>query len=101
MLKGFKVIALILAIGLLFSGCGESRHLKDLVIAEGMGIDSADSSEKIEITVQTLNIGINSGYESQQGNMTINTQKKADSITNGINNLSKSLSKRLFSVRIN
>ncbi len=96
MLKGFKVIALILAIGLLFSGCGESRHLKDLVIAEGMGIDSADNSEEIEITVQTLNIGINSGYESQQGNMTINTQKKADSITNGINNLSKSLSKRLF-----
>lgn len=92
--KGFKIFALILAFCILFSGCTTSRHLKDLVIVEGMGIDQKD--DKVSVTLQTLNVGINNGSQTPQGNMTVNTEKEGSSITDSINNLSKSLSKRIF-----
>lgn len=98
MLKSFKIfckiISILLAFCLVFSGCTTSRHLKDLVIVEGMGIDEKDG--KINITVQTLNVGINNASQTPQGNMTVNTQKEGSSITDCLNNLSKSLSKRMF-----
>lgn len=92
--KGFKIFALIFAFCILFSGCTTSRHLKDLVIVEGMGIDQRDN--KVSVTLQTLNVGINNGSQTPQGNMTVNTEKEGSSITDSINNLSKSLSKRIF-----
>ncbi|MGN1420494.1 MAG: Ger(x)C family spore germination protein [Eubacterium sp.] len=94
MSKSFKLVVLILAFCTLFSGCTTSRHLKDLVIVEGMGIDQKD--EKVSVTLQTLNVGINNGSQTPQGNMTVNTEKEGSSITDSINNLSKSLSKRIF-----
>lgn len=94
MSKGFKIFALMLAFCILFSGCTTSRHLKDLVIVEGMGIDQRDG--KVSVTLQTLNVGINNGSQTPQGNMTVNTEKEGSSITDSINNLSKSLSKRIF-----
>ena len=72
MSKGFKIFALILAFCILFSGCTTSRHLKDLVIVEGMGIDQRD--DKVSVTLQTLNVGINNGSQTPQGNMTVNTE---------------------------
>lgn len=94
MSKSFKIVALILAFCTLFSGCTTSRHLKDLVIVEGMGIDRKD--DKVSVTLQTLNVGINNGSQTPQGNMTMNTEKDGSSITDSINNLSKALSKRIF-----
>lgn len=94
MSKGFKIIAVLLMLCTLMSGCSTSRHLKDLVIVEGMGIDNKNG--KINLTIQTLNVGINNGSQTPDGNMTINTDKEGESITDGITNLSKALSKRIF-----
>lgn len=94
MSKSFKILALLLAFCVLFSGCSTSRHLKDLVIVEGMGIDDKDG--KVSVTLQTLNVGINNGSQTPQGNMTENTEKEGSSITDCVNNLAKALSKRIF-----
>lgn len=94
MQKCFKIIALALVLCTLFSGCTTSRHLKDLVIVEGMGIDK--EGNEISLMIQTLNVGINNASQTPQGNMTVNTEKSGVTVTQAITNLSKALSKRIF-----
>ncbi len=71
-----------------------TQHLKDLIIVEGMGIDSDDAG--VKVYVQTLNVAINSSSESLKGNMTVITEKSGKSILNAVENISKTLSKKLF-----
>lgn len=78
----------------LFSGCMNTQHLKDLIIVEGMGIDS--EKDGVKVYVQTLNVAINSTSESLEGNMTIVTDRSGKSILDAVTNLSKTLSKKLF-----
>lgn len=94
MSKIFKPLCAVLALAFLFGGCSDTRHLKDLLIVEGMGIDA--SQKGVELTVQTLNITVSNGSETPQGNMTVNTKKSGDTISDSITGLSASLSKRLF-----
>lgn len=93
-LKGFKIVVVIALVASLFFSGINSRHLKDLVIVEGMAIDKKD--EKINLVIQTLNVGISNGAQIPEGNMTINTEKEAQSIPMAIANMSKTLSKRVF-----
>lgn len=92
--KSFKITVAVILIMTLFTGCMNNRHLKDIAIVEGMGIDEKDS--EISLIIQTLNAGINSGGQPPKGNMTINTTKDGKTISDAISNLSKSLSKRIF-----
>ncbi|MGN0522048.1 MAG: Ger(x)C family spore germination protein [Eubacterium sp.] len=93
-MRNFKIIICIITIAALFSGCMNTQHLKDLVIVEGMGIDNSDS--QVQVSVQTLNVAINSTSEVLKGNNTIVTQSKGDTVLDAISNLSKVLSKKLF-----
>lgn len=93
-LKSFKLFALLTAVCLLFSGCMNTTHLKDMVIVEGLAIDK--ENEGISITIQTLNIGLTNGSDTPSGNMTINTKRDGKTIQNAITNMSKAMSKRIF-----
>lgn len=71
-------------------------HLKDLIIVEGMAVDEADE-EKINVTIQTLNVSVSStGGEAPTGNTTINSSAKGETIVDAVSNLSKKLSRKLF-----
>lgn len=94
MSKSFKLLSVLLILCILLTGCSSSKHLKDLVIVEGMGLDKEDGA--INMIVQTLDVGINNGTITPSGNMTVNTEKNGETITDCINNLSKALSKRIF-----
>lgn len=92
--KGIKLICVLLLFTIIFTGCSNNRHLKDLAIVEGIGIDK--EQDKISLNLQTLNVGISNSSETPQGNMTINTKKNGESLNSAIVNMSKSLSKRIF-----
>ena len=77
-----------------FAGCGTRQNLKDLVIVEGISIDNSD--EKVKINVQTLNVGMSSGVEKPEGNMTINTGAEGDTIIDAVSALSESMSRQMF-----
>ena len=51
-----SLISIVLCL-FLFSGCTQNRHLKDLLIVEGVGIDLTESKD-IAVTLQSLKIGI-------------------------------------------
>lgn len=93
-LRSFKLLVLPLAFCLLFSGCMNTTHLKDMVIVEGLAIDKTE--EEISITIQTLNIGLTNGSQTPDGNMTTNTKRQGKTIQNAITNMSKAMSKRIF-----
>ncbi len=92
--KGFNILIAVVMAFILFTGGMNTRYLKDLVVVEGVGIDK--STDGINLTVQTLNVGINNGAQIPQGNMTINSEQKAKTIPNAVSKMSKSLSKRMF-----
>ncbi len=93
--KFIKIItSSFLCIALLCS-CSSNRHLKDLLIAEGLGIDFKDS-ENLSVTLQTLNVGMSNASETPQGNMTLNITSNGKTVSSSISNLSKSASKRIF-----
>lgn len=81
-------------IAMCFTGCGSTTHLKDLMVVEGLGIDT--DGEGVSICVQTLKADIISGGEAPSGNMTINTDESGKSVFDAISNLSNNLSKKVF-----
>lgn len=92
--KGFNAVIAVVTAFILFTGGLNTSYLKDLVVVEGVGIDKSDKG--INLTVQTLNVGINNGAEIPKGNMTINTEQKSKTISDAISDMSKGMSKRMF-----
>ena len=94
-MKNFKILLSVMLILLLFTGCTERNDLSDLSIVEGMGIDYND--DEVTVTVQTLNLAKEgSGAEALSGNVTMNTSGKGSNISDAIENVTESLSKKLF-----
>lgn len=94
LLKSFKIIISALLIAVTLTGCMKTVHLKDLIVVEGMGIDSKDGN--IQITVQTLNTSSVTNGESPKGNITINTTDSGKTIVDAVSVLAKKFSKHLF-----
>lgn len=94
-LKIFKIIVSAALIMLLFTGCESRKNLNDLSVVEGLGIDYED--DKISVTVQSLNLAKEgNGADALAGNVTMNTQGKGDNISSAVDEVSESLSKKLF-----
>lgn len=95
-MKHFKIFLSLLLILFIFTGCStERKSLNELSIVEGMGIDYSDG--QVNVTVQTLNLAKEgSGAEALSGNVTMNTSGSGSSISSAIENLTESLSKKLF-----
>ena len=93
--KCIKIIVSILLCVVLFAGCSSNRHLKDLLIVEGFAID-LNQEENISVTLQTLNVGMSNASETPQGNMTVNTSSIGKTVSSATDNISKSVSKRIF-----
>lgn len=93
-MKSFKIIICVLIISLTFTGCMNSVHLKDMMVVEGLGVDVAD--DEISVSVQTLNASEASSGESMQGNMTVVTAEKGNTVYHAISNLGNYLSKKIF-----
>ena len=71
-MRGVKVIAVLLVVCLCFCGCSARKNLKDLSVAEGLGIDNAEQGKRV--TVQTLNLAkAGNGTAALSGNVTLNT----------------------------
>ena len=94
LLKSFKIIACVVLIASMLSGCMEAVHLKDMLIVEGMGVEMRD--DKVNVIIQTLKLGAATSSETPEGNRTYNTEEKGDTIVDAVSNLSKSVSKKLF-----
>ena len=94
LLKSFKLIACIVMIAAMLSGCVNTVHLKDLMIVEGMGVEMQD--DNVNVIIQTLKLGAAAGSETPQGNRTYNTEGKGNTIVDAVSGLSKSVSKKLF-----
>lgn len=92
--KSFKIVLCIILIAGMLSGCMNSVHLKDLLVVEGMGVETKD--DKVNIIIQTLKLGAAAGDETPQGNRTYNTEGDGETIVDAIAGLSKSVSKKLF-----
>lgn len=92
--KCFKIIISVLLCLVLFSGCTGNRHLKDLLIVEGLGIDLKDGT--ISVTLQSLNINMSNNPDSPDGNMTFNTSSSGKTVSYAVNSITKSVSKRAF-----
>lgn len=92
--KGFKLIVCAVLIASMLSGCVNTVHLKDLMIVEGMGIET--SGTKVNVIIQTLKLGAAAGSETPQGNRTYNTEENGTTIVDAVSRLSKSVSKKLF-----
>lgn len=88
------IVSLILCLSL-FAGCSSNRHLKDLLVVEGFAIDF-DDKQGLDVTLQTLNVGMSNASETPQGNMTVNVTSNGKTISSSIDNLSKAVSKRIF-----
>lgn len=93
--KCIKIIVSFLLCISLFAGCSSNRHLKDLLVVEGLAIDY-NEEQNLDVTLQTLNVGMSNASETPQGNMTVNVTSKGKTISSSISNLSKSVSKRIF-----
>lgn len=93
-MKNFKIIICLLLICSLLGGCVNHKNLKDLIIVEGMAVDNND--EEVELSVQSLNVGKSTGVEKPEGNMTVNSSGKGDTIIDAIGSISKSMSNEMF-----
>lgn len=93
-----KLIKSLISIALclfLFSGCMQNRHLKDLLIVEGVGIDLTESKD-IAVTLQSLKIGMSNSSEKPDASMTFNSSSNGNTVSSAINSLAKGVSKRAF-----
>ena len=79
---------------LLFTGCTGSRHLKDLFIVEGLGIDYYDNN--LSVSLQGLKVNVSNASDTPLGNMVVNTSASGTTVSNAINNIAKAVSKRAF-----
>lgn len=93
-MRSFKILSLLIAVAVCFSGCMSSTHLKDLMVVEGIGIDK--DSDSINICVQTLKADNLSAGRAPSQNMTFNTDETGKTIFDAISNLSNNLSKKVF-----
>lgn len=93
-MKSFKILSLLIAVAVCFSGCMSSTHLKDLMVVEGIGIDKGKDS--VNICVQTLKADNLSAGRAPSQNMTFNTDETGNTIFDAIANLSNNLSKKVF-----
>lgn len=94
-LKIFKIIFCAFLVCLLLSGCNGRENLKDLSVVEGLGIDFENG--ETAVTVQTLNLfKEGSGAEALSGNITMVSGGSGVNISSAVDNVSESLSKKLF-----
>lgn len=94
-MKSFKVIALIMAIVLTFSGCMDTQNLKDLTVVQGLGVDLSNGSTKI--TLQYLNLAKSgNATDALKGNITTTADGTAKNISDAISVAAKSLSQKIF-----
>lgn len=81
-------------IAVMLSGCMNSVHLKDLLVVEGLGVET--QGDKVNLIIQTLKLGAAAGNETPQGNRTYNTEGNGATIVDAVAGLSKNVSKKLF-----
>lgn len=92
--KCIKIFFSLFLCFLLFTGCTGSRHLKDLFIVEGLGIDYYDKN--LSVTLQGLKVNVSNASDTPLGNMVVNTSASGTTVSNAINNIAKAVSKRAF-----
>lgn len=92
--KCIKIFLSLFLCFLLFTGCTENRHLKDLFIVEGLGIDYYDNN--LSVTLQGLKVNMSNASDTPQGNMVVNTSASGTTVSAAINNITKAVSKRAF-----
>lgn len=92
--KCIKIFFSLFLCFLLFAGCTENRHLKDLFIVEGLGIDYYDNN--LSVTLQGLKVNMSNASDTPQGNMVVNTSASGSTVSSAINNITKAVSKRAF-----
>lgn len=92
--KCIKIFFSLFLCFLLFTGCSGSRHLKDLFIVEGLGIDYYDNN--LSVTLQGLKVNVSNASDTPLGNMVVNTSASGTTVSNAINNIAKAVSKRAF-----
>ena len=92
--KCIKIFFSLFLCFLLFTGCTGSRHLKDLFIVEGLGIDYYDNN--LSVTLQGLKVNVSNASDTPLGNMVVNTSASGTTVSNAINNIAKAVSKRAF-----
>lgn len=93
-MKSFKIIVCIILVCSLFAGCTNNNHLNNLAIVEGMGIDN--EGPEVRVSVQTLNVTVNSSAQNLKGNITLNSEGVGDSVFDAVNEISKTVSKEIF-----
>ncbi|MCH5314805.1 MAG: Ger(x)C family spore germination protein [Eubacterium sp.] len=94
--KIFKLLCIPIIIVMLFSGCKDSNNLKDIIIVEGMGIDSNEQGGT-NLSIRMLNVAKSaSNGEAPSGIMTQKITDKGESLVEAISFMSKKLSKDLF-----
>ena len=92
--KCIKIFFSLFLCFLLFTACTGSRHLKDLFIVEGLGIDYYDNN--LSVTLQGLKVNVSNASDTPLGNMVVNTSASGTTVSNAINNIAKAVSKRAF-----
>lgn len=92
--KCIKIFFSLFLCFLLFTGCTGSRHLKDLFIVEGLGIDYYDNN--LSVTLQGLKVNVSNASDTPLGNMVVNTSASGTTVSNAVNNIAKAVSKRAF-----
>lgn len=90
-----KIVSVIIAVSLLFSGCCNGQRLSELTIVQAVGIDKKD--DKTQISLQYLNLDKSTGNtESLSDNITTVAYGTSNSISSAISTASKVLSQRVF-----
>ena len=92
--KCIKIFFSLFLCFLLFTGCTGNRHLKDLFIVEGLGIDYYDNN--LSVTLQGLKVNVSNASDTPLGNMVVNTSASGTTVSYAINNITKAVSKRAF-----
>lgn len=97
-----RISILVLCIFLLLSlpGCWNSRELRDIAIVMGMGIDSAQDPDNLELTAQIVNpAGLKSpsnGGSSTGGKAYLNLKKSGDTIFQTLRDLTHESNRKLY-----
>ena len=92
--KCIKIFFSLFLCFLLFTGCTGSRHLKDLFIVEGLGIDYYDNN--LSVTLQGLKVNVSNASDTPLGNRVVNTSASGTTVSYAMNKIAKAVSKRAF-----